>query len=259
MAGTPYLLNCLSTHNIDICGVSEHWLREYNMSFFDTFKDCGYAYIAKPVYEIDPLRYKCNIRGGVAILYRTKSVHVQEIFVDSPRIIGIEIHIPNGEYIYCFLAYMPASSRPIEVFIDHIDILESLFSVYSERGKVIIIGDLNVKIKGPRYQFKDDDRSSTFQTFLDRSNLLSVNVQSECKGPVHTFFPQTGHCTGIDHVLIESSMYDLVKSCEVLDDNVINVSEHNPIVCSLNIPVSSYSTPPDLVKYSWKKRYATVA
>lgn len=99
-----------------------------------------------------------------------------------------------------------------------------------------------------------NDRSALFQSFLDRTHLLSVNVQIDCKGPVHTFFPQTGNCTTLDHILVESSMFDLVKYCEVLDDSAVNASEHNPIVCSLQIPISlPHCNTSTYVKYNWEK------
>lgn len=88
MSGTPYLIRCLEQHDIHICGLSEHWLREFNMSFFNTFESSGYSVIAKSVFELDPFRYKCNIRGGVALLYRNNKFKINEIVVDNPGIVG---------------------------------------------------------------------------------------------------------------------------------------------------------------------------
>ena len=255
MAGTPYLLNCLNTYDIYICGLSEHWLREHHMSFLNTFTSCGYNYIAKPVYEIDPLRYKCNIRGGVAILLKYNTFNYQEIVIDNPRMVGVEIQIPNSQCMYIFAAYMPASSRPNDVFIEHIDLLESLYLCYSGKGKVVIIGDMNVKVEGSRYTFEKCFRSVLFKEFLDRCHLISINVQSSCEGPLFTFYPQTGHCTAIDHIIVQSDMYDLVTHCEVLDDDVINPSEHHPIICTMSIPCSYPGCLNDemVLKLNWKK------
>jgi len=194
---------------------------------------------ALPVYEIDPFRYtiKCSIRGGVALLLKISIGKVQENEIDSPRVVGAEIQISEDQHLYCFVVYMPASSKPYGIFTNHVDLLELLYSVYSEKGDVIMTGDMNVKIRGPRYTFKDDIRTNYFNDFLQRSNLLLVNIQDSCKGPVSTFFPQTGHCTAIDHVLIECNKLDIVKSCCVLDDTVCNLSEHYPVICSLRIPI----------------------
>jgi endonuclease/exonuclease/phosphatase family metal-dependent hydrolase len=42
-----------------------------------------------------------------------------------------------------------------------------LYSVYSEVGTVILMGDFNAKIEGSRYQSKPDDRSIYLQTMLN--------------------------------------------------------------------------------------------
>lgn len=159
----------------------------------DTFQATGYEAIAKPVFEIDPYKYKSSIRGGVALLYRKSRFRVQEIQVDSPRVVGAEICISDDFTLYCFVVYMPASSRAFEVFSAHVELLETLYSIYSEKGKVLIIGDMNVQIRGPRGNVKENERSTYFLNFLQRCDLLSVNVQMQCTGPCYTFFPETGN------------------------------------------------------------------
>ncbi|PJE78122.1 hypothetical protein CI610_02944 [invertebrate metagenome] len=137
-------------------------------------------------------------------------------------------------------------------FFKNIDILESLYDVYSDKGKVFIIGDFNVKVRGDRYQFTDNNRSRLFQQFLDKTNMISLNVQSECTGPICTFYPETDNSTAIDHVLIESNSIDLTMYCKVLDDDG-NVSEHCPIVCSVGVPKSFTGNTSRCNKYKWKK------
>ena len=149
---------------------------------------------------------------------------------------------------------MPASSRHFDVYYETLDILESLVSVYSEKGRVMIIGDLNVKISGPRYHFPRNDRSTLIETFLNRNNLVSVNVQTDCKGPEYTFGPVTGNCTMIDHIIVETSILDLVEKSEVLDECEINTSEHLPVLCSVAIPMNPIKKDIcEFVKYNWRK------
>jgi endonuclease/exonuclease/phosphatase (EEP) superfamily protein YafD len=42
---------------------------------------------------------------------------------------------------------MPAASLPIQQFKEHVDTLHELYSVYSEVGIVILMGDFNAKIE----------------------------------------------------------------------------------------------------------------
>ena len=77
----------------------------------------------------------------------------REIEVESDRIIGIEIHLPNDIYLFVFAIYMPASSLPLHEFKECFDLLHELFNVYRQSGQMVLMGDFNVKIKGSRYDF----------------------------------------------------------------------------------------------------------
>ena len=54
-----------------------------------------------------------------------------------------------------------------------------------------------------KYVFLNDKRSDMFKTFISKHNMLSVNVQSLCKGPVHIHkFYTGGPYSAIDHILV---------------------------------------------------------
>ena len=89
--------------------------------------------------------------------------------------------------------------------------LEELYIAYSLRGTVVIIGDMNVKITGPKCVFLNDKRSDMFKTFISKYKLLSVNVQSFCKGPVHTHESYTGGpSSAIDHNLVPDELIPFI-------------------------------------------------
>ena len=253
MSSTPYLLECLKTFKVHVCGISEHWLREYNLNFLNTI-DSDYIAIAKAVPEANPYIYRNSIRGGVAILVHKSITVLNTIETDSSRIVGVEMQLADGNVVSCFSVYMPASSRPIEVFNDQLEMLETLISVYSKRGRVLVLGDMNVKIRGPRYKFTSDRRTELFASFLRRADMVSANVQSLCSGPVHTFYPTTGNSTTIDHILIQNDISDLINFCKVLDDHALNTSEHRPVICSVNVGnLNVYNCLNNRMKLSWKK------
>lgn len=78
-----------------------------------------------------------------------------------------------------------------------------LYSVYSEVGTVILMGDFNAKIEGSRYQSKPDDRSIYLQTMLNELNVFSVNSEKMCVGPLYTFQGyESGPVSMIDHIVI---------------------------------------------------------
>ena len=44
MSSSSYLCNCLEEHNIDVCGISEHWLTQTNSHFLNDINS-SYNYI----------------------------------------------------------------------------------------------------------------------------------------------------------------------------------------------------------------------
>ena len=109
--------------------------------------------------------------------------------------------------------------------------MEELYITYSSKGTVIIIGDLNVKIAGPKSVFAIDKRSDMFHTFVTKYNLVSVNVQSFCKGPAHIYVSYTGGpSSNIDHILLT-----YVQNALVEDDSELLLSDHMPVICSISL------------------------
>ncbi|CAC5382905.1 unnamed protein product [Mytilus coruscus] len=100
MSAVPYLTNCLEKYDINICPLSEHWLRKCNIHFLQQI-DSKYKIYAKSVDELLPTTQKCsNYRKGVALLVSSNidRYDVHEIDVDSDMIIGIKMHLPNDGY-----------------------------------------------------------------------------------------------------------------------------------------------------------------
>ena len=52
MSGAPYLVKCLNKYDIDVCGISEHHLREYNTL------DPNYMAFTTCAIERDPSVYR---------------------------------------------------------------------------------------------------------------------------------------------------------------------------------------------------------
>ncbi|CAC5390407.1 unnamed protein product [Mytilus coruscus] len=143
--------------------------------------DSKYKIYAKSVDEILPTTQKCsNYRKGVALLVSSNIDRyvVHEIDVDSDRIIGIKMHLPNDVTIFFFCVYLPAASLSVELFKEYVDLLHELYSVYSQNGIVIFAGDFNAKVQGPRVSVVQDDRSKLLRRVLDKFSLISLNTQN---------------------------------------------------------------------------------
>ncbi|CAC5393983.1 unnamed protein product [Mytilus coruscus] len=84
-------------YNVNVCALSEHWLRTYQLHVLDSI-DNNYICIAKGTDERNPELLTCKGRSGVAFLI-SKDIYpfTSLIEVNSDRIIGIEVNIPNSE------------------------------------------------------------------------------------------------------------------------------------------------------------------
>ena len=71
---------------------------------------------------------------------------VSPINIDDDRIIGIEILLDALNCYYIFQVYLPCKNYPGSEYKNYIDKLENLVSIYSSRGTVIIMGDMNSEI-----------------------------------------------------------------------------------------------------------------
>ncbi|CAG2233240.1 unnamed protein product [Mytilus edulis] len=230
----PFLAESLRMYNVNVCALSEHWLRTFQLHVLDSI-DKNYISIAKGTDEFNPELLTCKGRSGVALLI-SKDIYpfTSLIEVNSDRIIGIEINIPNSEKYYVFSLYLPAVTQPYEYFRNEVDLLFELSSVYEEFGSVILMGDFNSKIGGPRCKIKYDERSKLCKTLMSTHNLCSVNMELMCKGPVNTFQSyEDGPSTCIDHILINRTKLQHVKQAKVIDNHSFSTSDHHPIVCTL--------------------------
>ena len=140
-----------------------------------------------------------------------------------------------------YYVYLPSSNLSHDLFYEYLDMLEEFYIGYSLRGTVVIIGDMNVKIAGPKYVFLNDKRSDMFKTFISKHNLLSVNVQSFCKGPVRIHESYTGGpCSAIDHILVSDELIPFIINATVDKDCSLSLSHHKPVICS----ISAITLPP---------------
>ena len=108
MSGVPYLLEYLHINEIDVIGISEHWLRCCQIDFLDTIDPMKYTAYAKGVDEHCHQVLNFNNRGGVAILVsKTIAPFVEILDIQSNRIIWIQINVPNMMNTYVISVYLP--------------------------------------------------------------------------------------------------------------------------------------------------------
>ena len=90
---------------------------------------------------------------------------------------------------------------------------------------------------------------------MDKFSLLSINSQTNCTGPIETFYSNNGTIkTTVDHIFISEDHINLVQSCHIGDDDSGNLSIHRPIFCVLNVcagNITGENKPKTVI--AWKK------
>ncbi|MES9882676.1 MAG: hypothetical protein ABW185_17555, partial [Sedimenticola sp.] len=69
MSSCTYLSNILTTGNIDICGISEHWLYEHDLHFLDII-DVNYCCYARSDFDLGLPGVRRVGKGGVCLLWK---------------------------------------------------------------------------------------------------------------------------------------------------------------------------------------------
>ena len=230
MSSASYLCELLSSGNIDVCGLAEHWLMPHNSHFINCIST---EYSAHTVCDKD-LDYRSKIgKGGVAIMWKkTYDKHVVPVNVESDRVVGIQFEIAPMVYVYIFQIYLPCSTYPISLVKEHIDLLYDLYSIYSGKGPVIFMGDFNSSLMNNSPRTCD----KLFMQLVSDCNLSAVYTLPLCHGVNNTFVSYGDRYTSmIDYICIPVEYVGLIEHCEIAEDACLNVSRHRPILCCLNL------------------------
>ena len=139
--------------------------------------------------------------------------------------------------------YAPSSNHGPQSFKDFIDLLHSVISLYSDNGTVIVMGDCNAHLQNKTFIKPNDARGNYLKYMLDYHNLIAVNTLPLCIGAESSFVSYgDAHRSLIDNILIPDVKLDIVLSCEITDDHVLNVSRHRPVSCTLSLADMDFQT-----------------
>ena len=156
---TVGVLELLSDQKIDICMLSETWLRKGDTSKISEIKDLGYN------------TYHCSRPGrggGVAILYK-KTLRLTKIKTKSFKSFEhIECSMKSGNNIVrltCIYRSPTATHSYITDFLSDFD--QYLEELMHHPGKIIICGDFNIHVEN-----REDPDTKKFNSVLERYGLI---------------------------------------------------------------------------------------
>ena len=100
MTGIPYLDFELKRKNIDICGLSEHWLLDENKRILDSFNNdyTSHVVVCKVPSALNSRRIG---KGGVGFVWKkTYRNNIEIIDVDEDRISVLRLSLPYENYFF---------------------------------------------------------------------------------------------------------------------------------------------------------------
>ena len=129
MSSSAYLSSILESRDIDICGISEHWLLERDSHFLSSIHS---NFTGISVSDTSGAQSGRNIRkGGVALLWNKKHNNkISQIDIYDDRLIGIQLQLQSGVYVFIIQAYLPSSNNGMCVYNKYIEKLNDIIHMY---------------------------------------------------------------------------------------------------------------------------------
>lgn len=253
MSSASYLSDILGDGDINVCGISEHWLTVDNMYFLDSIHS-RYDYVGTVSKGIGQ---RGHGQGGVAIMWHKRlSPFVVPLDVDDERIVGIQVQA-NRHYLYIFQVYLPCSNHSIRDYRQCLLKLFELYNTYSDNGTCIIMGDFNANVIRCTLQPRDRD----LLQFINDCSLCAINLLDTCYGSPYSFVSYDDLCYSmIDYVLLPKEILDLIIHCEIATDHCLNVSRHKPILFCLDCNIAGSVGNVDTTQcVNWRRVNATLS
>ena len=234
MTSIPYLLNELKNKNINICGVSEHWLLNHNAYILETINTEFHAHVIT-CSNPKSLNGRLYGKGGVALMWHKSLSSVMEpIETYSDRLAAIKINCSSFN-VNVIQVYLPCANESIDCFKSKVDKLSDLLSTLSSTDHTVLMGDFNCKLND-KGQSRAGTRVNYLNKLLKSVNLKLITGTDVCKGPGYSFDPgAAGLPSLIDHLMVGESLMSTINNCYFENDSPINVSRHLPLFVELNI------------------------
>ena len=157
--------------------------------------------------------------------------------------------------------YLPHQRCKISDFKQQVQELNDLIIKCKMSGEVIVIGDTNCHFsadEGNRFSGVTTPNAKCLLKCLKQQMMKIIDGNDiVCKGPNYTFYVEGIGSSYVDHVIGTEIVSANVISCEVLDDCILNTSDHLPICASFKIDCIANVCEPESVlktpKVAWHK------
>src|ERR1043165_7900519 len=222
--------------NYDVILLQEHWLQSNDLGKLDSIDT---DFISYKVSSMDKKVASGILTGrpfgGVAILCRkslANRIQLTESDVSEGRFLSIKL-LCSDRNIIITCVYFPCISNTEDYYVNsssvfsHIETTLVDFPDYAQ----IIGGDFNFECIQGNIGYE------LFKGIIADFNLSCCDAV--CENSVgYTYFHETlKHFSWIDHFFVTNELHNVLKTCTIIDSG-INLSDHLPVSCTFDIPLS---------------------
>ena len=239
----PYITKLMTHHSI--VALSEHGLyncERHKLASISPDFEC----LSKSSVNLNDANFGNIVgHGGCAILWnKSLSSYIRPLpDLGTDRICGIQLSMGNRKYLILSV-YMPHQTCYISNFGDELNVLENIICEYSQMGEICIIGDVNVSL-GIEYGKRGTRTNANGKRMMNmmlRYDMHPIDLIIG-EGPRWTYTWANGK-TYIDHVFVSDGLKYAITKCNVIEDEIANVSDHLPIAIEIQEYYSA--TPRDM-------------
>ena len=247
VASVPYLRELMRSNDV-IC-LSEHWLHSNCLRRLEDISN-DFNVIARTSVHSDASTYGTSRGqggggGGVAILWRKSLGGISPMTqVTHDRICGIRAQTKAGFVLNIFSVYLPSPGSS-EDFVVTLDEVAEIINTGELGTCTLLCGDFNADVGflgGKRLSRIPTKVGRVLSNFLDEFDLVAVNMMPLTQGPLNTFNGGVGSST-IDYIMIPKCLKDMILSCKVANDEILNTSDHFVVRCTFDIECACYERP----------------
>ena len=242
LSGNKFYINSLlERYETDILCLSEHRLygnELYKLNDINT----QYEAYGKASDDLDTCNQ--NIKPGhcgIALLWKRSLSHrIRRVECESDRICVIEvIGACFQRSLFIVGVYLPHQTCKISNFEYHVNVLSDVIAQCSISGEVMIIGDTNCHFGfevGNRYWGNTTKNAKALLNVIKAHGLKVLDANEDlCCGPQYTFNIDNVGKSYIDHSIASELVVLNIINCEVIEEDIANVSDHLPIIVQMKL------------------------
>ena len=245
-------------HGCEFICLNDHGLYNSELYKFDQmYPDyASHAKASKHLNEINLGRKRGF--GGCAILWKKTLDNRIRPLPDkgTDRMCVVQFQAQNSLFFIISL-YLPHQTCKIDDFGEELCKLQDLCIECNALGNTVFLGDTNCHFGAEiseRCTGVSTPHARKLGEMLHVCRMSMVDLTGVCTGPCYTWASDNGTLHSyLDHVAVSENLLPYVSQCRVVPDDVVNVSDHLPIIVKIDLHYSEMVKVDKPFSVAWHK------